>query len=130
MRYVSIIMVSLLAIGKVAHSQGIHAVEALSGYVCMELALAPGQYTDPKIGVPIRETPSRSASVASYAGTIVIVRASQQPTTGFLQVLRPNGLPGWIEATYLRPWHNPYDPNAQCMPSMMSNGKPGFDVKH
>lgn len=120
----------LLMVGRVSHAQGIHAVQPLPGYVCMELSLTSDQYTDPKVGVPIREMPSRAAPIASYAATIVIVRAPQQPTTGFLEVLRPNGLGGWIEAAYLRPWHNPYSPNAQCMPSIMSNGKPGFNVKH
>jgi len=128
---ISFIGLLVLLFGNVPSlAQGIHAVEPLPGYICMELALAPDQYTDPKIGVPIRETPSHSAPIVSYAATNVMVRAAQHATTGFLEVLRPNGLRGWIEASYLRPWHNPYSPNAQCRPSLMSNGKPGFDTKH
>lgn len=130
MRYNYSIFTVILMVSKITCAQDIHAVQALPGYVCMELSLTSDQYTDPKIGVPVREMPSRTAPIASYAATIVIVRAPQQPTAGFLEMLRPNGLGGWIEAAYLRPWHNPYSPSAQCMPSMMSNGKPGFNVKH
>ena len=114
------------SISGTAHSEGLHAVHPLPGYTCMQLALTPSQLTDPKIGVPVRETPSRSATIAGYAATTVIVQYPLQPQEGFLKVLRPNGEPGWIEAGYLRPWNNPYAPNARCVPSMMSNGKPGF----
>ena len=130
MRSLYLSLVALFPISAPSLAQGIHAVEPLPGYVCMELALAPDQYTDPKVGVPIRETPSRSAPIASYAATIVIVQASRHLTTGFLQVLRPNGANGWIEASYLRPWHSQYNPHGQCTPSLMSNGKPGFDITH
>lgn len=113
----------------VALAQGLQAVQPLPGYICMELALKDDQFTDPNIGVPIREAPSRSSPVLSLAATVVIVRSPPQPTAGFFQVLRPDGQTGWIETGYLRPWHNPYSPKAQCVPSMMSNGKPGFSVR-
>lgn len=114
------------SISGTAHSEGLHAVRPLPGYTCMQLALTPAQLTDPKVGVPVREAPSRSATIAGYAATTVIVQSPPQPQEGFLKVLRPSGDPGWIEAGYLRPWNNPYAPNARCVPSMMSNGKPGF----
>ena len=129
MRHVLAISVLVLPVWRTAQAAGLQAVEPLPGYACMELALTPGQLTDAKVGVPIREAPARSAPIASYAATVVIVRSPQQPTSGFLQVLRPTGQTGWIEAEYLRPWHNPYNPHARCVPSMMSNGKPGFDIR-
>lgn len=129
MRHARIVLSMTLSVCGTAQAQGLHAVRPLPGYACMELALAPEQITNPKVGVPIREAPSRSAAVASYAATVVVVRAPQQPTAGFLEVLRPTGQTGWIEAAHLRPWNNPYNPNAQCVPSMMSDGKPGFSVK-
>jgi len=113
-----------------AHAEGLHAVHALPGYVCMQLALTPVQILDPKVGVPVREAPSRSATIAGYAATTVIVQDPPRSKEGFLQVLRPNGEPGWIEAGYLRPWANPYAPDARCVPSVMSNGKPGFGSGH
>lgn len=107
-------------------AEGLHAIRPLPGYVCMQLALTSAQLLDPKVGVPVRENPSRTAPIAGYAATTVIVQSPPQPQEGFLKVLRPSGDPGWIEAGYLKPWSNPYAPNARCVPSMMSNGKPGF----
>jgi len=88
--------------------------------------VSPKDAMDPKVGVPILQAPSASARIVSDAATNVIVEAPQQPTAGFLRVVRPTGEKGWIEAGYLRPWHDPYTPMAKCYPAMMSDGKPGF----
>ena len=119
------ILLALVASGA-ARAEGRHAVRPLGGAVCMQLAISPKDAMDPKVGVPILEAPSASARIVSYAATNVIVEAPQQPTAGFLRVVRPTGEKGWIEAGYLRPWHDPYTPTAKCYPAMMSDGKPGF----
>ncbi len=119
------ILLALVAAGTV-HAESRHAVQPLGGAVCMQLAISPKDAMDPKVGVPILETPSASARIVSYAATNVIVEAPQQPTAGFLRVVRPTGEKGWIEAGYLRPWRDPYTPTAKCYPAMMSDGKPGF----
>ena len=119
------ILIALSTAGS-AHTQGLYAVRSLPGYVCMNLAISDAQSLDPKVGVPVREAPSRAAPVLNYAASVVIVQDSPQLTQGFRRVLRPNGEEGWIEAIYLRPWANPFVPSARCVPSMMSNGKPGF----
>lgn len=129
MRTLYAILLATLVPGPV-QSEGLRAVHPLPGYVCMQLTLTPAQIVDPKVGVPVREAPSRSATIAGYAATTVIVQSPPQARNGFLQVLRPDGELGWIEAGYLRPWTNPYAPNARCVPSMMSNGKPGFGSGH
>ena len=118
-------LLALVATGA-AHAEGRHAVRPLGGTVCMRLAISPEDALNPKVGVPILEAPSASARIVSYAATNVIVEAPQQPTAGFLRVVRPTGEKGWIEAVYLRPWHDPYAPTATCYPAMMSDGKPGF----
>ncbi len=116
----------VLAAAGAVHAENRHAVQPLGGAVCMQLAISPKDAMDPKVGVPILETPSASARIVSYAATNVIVEAPQQPIAGFLRVVRPTGEKGWIEAGYLRPWHDPYTPTAKCYPAMMSDGKPGF----
>lgn len=126
MQRISAALGLVLLSGISAHAQGLQAVRPLPGYVCMQLALSPEQLTDPKVGVPIRAAPSRSAPVAAYAANTMIVVSPQEPTSGYLRVLRVNGEMGWIEAGYLRPWKNPYVPSARCVPSIMSDGKPGF----
>lgn len=109
-----------------AHAESRHAVRPLGGAVCMQLAISSEDTLNPKVGVPILEAPSASARIVSYAATNVIVDAPQQPIAGFLRVVRPTGEKGWIKAGYLRPWHDPYAPTAECYPAMMSDGKPGF----
>lgn len=109
-----------------AHADALRAVRPLPGYACMQLALTPEQLTDPKVGVPVRGAPSRDAPIVGFAANTVIAQNPPQPKAGFLQVLRPNGEVGWIEAGYLRPWGNPFAPNSRCSPAIMSDGKPGF----
>ena len=115
--------------GMTAHSEGLHAVRSLPGYVCMQLALTPEENTDPTRGVPVRTLPSSSDVVSSWAPSVLVVPSPQQPTSGFLQVLLPNGHRGWIQAAALKPWTNPYSPNRRCIPSVMSNGGIGYDFR-
>lgn len=115
---------------RTAHATGLTDVSPIPGYSCAQLALTAEQVTDPKVGIPIRDTPSRQAPAVSFASSIVLVQEPAQTTDGFVRVLRLTGQPGWIEAKWLRPWHNQYDPTAKCVPSMMSNGKPGFGFRH
>ncbi len=109
-----------------AAAQGLHAVSPMPGYVCMQLTLTPAQLTDPKVGAPVRETPSPSGRIIAYAANTMIVQSPQEPTSGFLEVLWPGGRSGWMEVGYLRPWKNAFVPSDRCVPSIMSNGKPGF----
>ena len=111
-------------------AEGLHTVSPLLGYSCMQLAISADQITNAAVGVPIRTTPSKSAAVVSFAASVVIAQDVPVTSTGFLHVLRPDGQEGWIEAAYLRPWHSDYDPTAKCVPSTMSNGKPGFGFRH
>lgn len=120
----SIVLIMLALCGR-AEADNIHAVRPLTGYVCMQLNLSSDQGGASK-EVPIRETPSVSARVVSYAASTVIVQASQTPVGGFLRVLRFTGEQGWVQASRLRPWSNPYAPSTRCIPSIMSDGKPGF----
>lgn len=120
----------LRGLRRTAHAAGLTDVRPLPGYACAQLDLTNAQLTDPKIGVPIRGTPSRQAPIVSYAGNTLIVQEPAQPTAGFVRMLRVTGQTGWIEAKFLRPWFNQYDPTAQCVPSMMSDGKPGFGYTH
>lgn len=122
----SISAVLAMSVSGTVLAQGLHAVRPLPGHVCMQLALAPADLIDPKVGIPVREMPSSTAHVVGYAANTMIVQVPQQPTAGFLKVLWPGGESGWMEAAYLRPWSNPFAPNARCVPSVMSDGKPGF----
>jgi len=119
-----------LCLSATAHAATLTDVRPLPGYACAQLNLTPAQLTDPHVGVPIRNTPSPQAPAVSFAGNTLIVQDPAQPSGRFVQVLRFTGQVGWIEAKWLRPWANIYDPTAKCVPSMMSNGKPGFGFTH
>lgn len=121
----AVFLSGFLACGS-AHAQGLLAVRPLPGYICMQLAVSPEQVADPKGGIPILDAPSHSAAVANYAPAVVIVKDPPRSSSDFLQVLRLTGKEGWIEARYSRPWANPYVPNARCVPSLTSDGRPGF----
>ena len=128
MRRLLIAFPALLVLCGPAHAQGLQAVRPVPGHVCMQLALTPEQNADPMRGVPVRNAPAPSDRIASWAPSVVIVPAPQQPTAGFLQVLLPDGQHGWVRATALKPWSNPYAPSRRCVPSILSNGRIGFDV--
>jgi len=115
---------------RTAHAAYLTDVRPIPGYACAQLALTAEQVTDPKVGIPIRDTPSHQAPAVGFASSVVLVQDPAQPADGFVRVLRLTGQTGWIEAKWLRPWYNQYDPTAKCVPSMMSNGKPGFGFRH
>jgi len=119
-------LLALLPLLGVAHAQGLKAVRPLPGHVCMALALTPEQVADPTRGVPVRDVPSLSAPVASWAPSMLAMPAPQQPTAGFLQVVFADGHKGWVQAASLKPWSSPTNPSRRCVPSVMSDGGIGF----
>jgi len=119
------LLVLLFLLGA-AHAQDLKAVRPLPGYVCMALALTPEQTADPTRGVPVRDIPSLSAPVASWAPSMLVVVVPQQPTAGFLQVVFADGHKGWLQAAALKPWNSPTNPSRRCVPSVMSDGGIGF----
>ncbi len=128
MRCLPTVLLALLLLCGSADAQGLQAVRPVPGHVCMQLAITPEQNADPTRGIPVRNSPSLSDRIASWAPSVVIVPAPQQPTAGFLRVLLPDGQHGWVQAIALKPWSNPYAPNRRCVPSVLSNGRIGFDV--
>lgn len=113
-----------------AYAAGLHAVQPIPGYVCMNLTLTDEEMADPKITVPIRSEPADSAPVAATAAATVFVAKPADASNGYLRVLRLNGKEGWIKADMVKPWSSPNgNPSVTCTPSMMSNGRPGFDIK-
>lgn len=105
----------------------IHAIRPIPGYVCMALNLSDRQMMDPSVHVPIRVAPSSDAATTGNAIASVIVAWPKREENGYLQVLQLNGRTGWIQAQFLKPWQNPSGNGQRCYPSMMSNGRVGFD---
>jgi hypothetical protein len=119
---------SFVAFG--AAAQGLHAVKPLTGWACMKLNLSEKQSLDPSVHVPVRDTPDANAPAAGWAAMTVAVRSPTHDVNGFQEMLFPNGKHVWIASKDLTQWSSLADPTARCVPSMLSNGKPGFAYPH
>ena len=107
-----------------------HPVRPLPGYKCMMLNLTEQQFLNPSVHVPVRSEPAASAPEVGWAATNVAVRDPPHIVNGFAEALVPNGATVWIESRMLRPYHSLGDPTAKCVPSVMSDGTPGFAYPH
>lgn len=106
-----------------AFADRLYAVRPLDGYACMRLNVTDAQMIDPHwVGPVIREHPSPTAPVGTTAPSVVFVRHPLHLVNGFAEVLQLTGKPGWIEVGKIKP----FDPEARCVPSIMSNGRPGI----
>ena len=126
-KYCSILL--LMLVSSVSHAQGLRVVQPIDGYVCMSLNLSERQLLDNSKPVPVRAEPSPNAPQIGVAGATVAVLQPAQPVNGFVQMLFPTGQHAWIPFNNLRPWRSVSNPAAKCVPSWLSNGKPGFDYK-
>jgi hypothetical protein len=126
---VAIIGASCFIAGQAAHADNLYAVRPLSGYACMALNLTEEQMFDPSIHVPIMSEPSASSKPLGKAIATVIVASPPHQVNGYLEVLHLDGRRGWIASQYVRPWRNPGTSGHKCIPSLMSDGRPGFDSR-
>lgn len=108
-------------------AQGLRAVEPIPGYVCMELNATDQQMMDPNFRVLVRRAPAPDAPVLGTAAARVAVAEAVAPVNGYLRTLFPNGEVGWIAQRDVRPWRSPSgSATSRCVPSLMSDGRPGF----
>ena len=128
-----ILAAALVTMSGAGHAQGfkpVTVVRTLPGYRCMALAStygAQGTYAPP---APVYAGPQASAvQIGTGAGTI-IASASEQPTNGRLEIVRPNGQKAWMDVNQLTVWHSLSDPSAVCRPVLLSNGRYGTDAGH
>ena len=123
----SIIAIFVGMVSGVAQAQGLSVARHLSGYTCMSLNLTEQELMDGSVPVPVRSDPSPSAPQVGVAAAMVAVREPVTVVNGFVEMLFPNGRTVWVQSGVLKPWKSANNPKAKCYPSLMSNGKPGFD---
>lgn len=123
MRFPLIVMAFLVMMS--TRTESLEVARTIPGYVCMQLNLSDAALVSPQTDVPIYDQPSTSARKVASAANKMIVE-DQAPISGFRKVLRFNGEAGWMDARFLRPWADKYAPGARCVPSIMSDGRPGF----
>ena len=106
-----------------AQAQGVRAVRPLDGYMCKKLNITEREAMSANGGgVSIRTAPSASAPPAALAPSVLLARSPLHVVNGFVEVMRLNGQLGWIEESRVKP----FDPTERCVPSIMSNGRPGI----
>ena len=116
-----------VALTSAALAETLRAVSPLPGYKCMVLNLSEQQAKDFNVHVPVRGQPAANAPEVGWAAATVAVRDPPHVVNGFTEALFPTGATVWIASNKLRPYS---DPHAKCVPSLMSNGKPGFAYPH
>ena len=124
--------------------EALEVVKLLDGYFCMGLK-ADKEVNDwvpvslpPPQGGPnnpaVFEGPTEASARLGYTFSPVIVKEPLNEVNGFTEVLRINGQRGWVSSSLLVPYGTVVKPDGtsvkktkHCRPSMMSNGKIGFD---
>jgi len=116
-----------VALSSAPLAETLRAVSPLPGYKCMVLNLSEEQAKNFDVHVPVRAQPAANAPEVGWAAATVAVRDPLHVVNGFTEALFPTGATVWIASNKLRPYS---DPHAKCVPSLMSNGKPGFAYPH
>jgi hypothetical protein len=109
-----------------ALAQGLRAVSPLQGYSCMALNLTETEMQQESSSPVIRQEPSAAAAQVGRASAQVIVADPIKARNGYVAVLTLDNKPGWVEVNKLKPYRSVSNPNVRCVPSVMSNGRPGF----
>ncbi len=112
-----------------AYGQGLHAVRALSGYVCMSLSRADETATQQSQLPPVLAAPNANSARLGYPTGIVFVKSPPHRVGNYVEMVRLNGQEGWIDVRHLRPWRSANGRPATCVPSLMSNGLLGTQIK-
>lgn len=114
---------------KAGKAAGVTVLHPEPGLKCMLLDDKALQASVQSQLPPIRSEPSADAPTIGYPVGIVLVRDPLQEQAGYVAVVRINGQPGWIEADRLQPWHAMNGRPGKCIPSLLSNGRVGADIK-
>lgn len=109
-----------------ANAQGLRAVRPIPGYSCMALNLTERQMFDYNALPPVMLEPSPTSQKIGVASAVVMTVDPVRVQNGYIAMMMPNGRQGWVQADKLKPYRSASNPPARCVPSIMSNGKPGL----
>ncbi len=106
-----------------------YPVAPLPSLSCLSLKVTDQQAMDPSFVVPLYEKPSLSSQVVGRASAIVLAKNPMVSRDGFIAAVLFNGVTGWVPAKDVGPWHTMNGSPGRCVPSRMSDGSIGFDIK-
>lgn len=108
-------------------TRDLRVVERLPGYECLALNMS---YEDQAVWdklPPVLGAPRAGAPRVGIASASVIALSPRHEVNGFVEVVLPNGVGGWVRADKLRPWVNENSPRTRCHVARMSDGTLGLD---
>ncbi len=119
----------LISCGTQSFAAQRYPVAPIPSLSCMSLKVTDKQAMDPSFVVPLYEKPSSASPVVGRASALVLAKNPLVSRDGFIAVVLFNGVPGWISAKEVGPWHTMDGSPGRCVPSRMSDGSIGFDIK-
>ena len=101
------------------------ASAAAAGLSCMEPSILDSNPNPAFSALPgVFASPSSDSRKIGVATSIVYAVTPLKHVGGFIEVLHPNGMRGWVEESALEPWHNVNTPSARCTARILPDGKP------
>lgn len=132
---------SMLLFWSVLEAGAGEARKPLDGYACMSLKheqtysqwvasgrlpKAPGGPDEP----PVYKEPTEGSERIGYQTNLVIAKWPLDNVNGFVRILwGQKGIPGWVSADLIVPYHNATKPSAKCTPLQMANGNISFWIE-
>jgi hypothetical protein len=123
------LMICTCVFGATASAGPRQPVAPLAGFKCMALNVTDQQAMDPHFLVPLKQEPSTGSADVGRASSVVLVQDPEVARNGFLAAILFNGRQGWVQSSALKPWHSLNGSAERCIPSRMSDGSIGFDLK-
>jgi hypothetical protein len=111
-------------------AQGVHVTRPLPGYQCMSLNLSEAQMESNTVQVPILAQPTKTGRPVGTAASVVLAKSPLHEVSGYAEIMRLDGHPGWVAGSYLKPWRSLDGSPGECVPAVMSNGRYGFFTRN
>lgn len=111
------------------HAAPRYPVAPIPGFECMALKVSDSEAMNPWLIVPLKAEPTNASSDVGRVSAILFVKTPEVVQNGFVEAMIFNGQRGWVSASAIKPWKSMNGSSQQCIPSRMSDGSIGFDLK-
>ena len=121
------LLIGVVLFGSAAsQADELHAVQPIPGLSCMSVKMTEQQAFDFNAMPPVMQEPSATSQRIGSAAAVVMTVEPPRIQNGYVAMMMLNGKYGWVQASRLEPYTSKSTPPAHCVPSMMSNGRPGL----
>ncbi|WP_291366532.1 hypothetical protein [Acetobacter sp. UBA5411] len=122
----SALAIAGLSLGTTSHAAGLKAVKPLNGYRCMVIDAPDEVMMDFQHPIEMHEAPGEQSPTVSGISTVFAVAEPPETSGGFIKTMNFAFKPGWVSTKWVKPYEAVH-PGVKCVPSVMSDGKLGFD---